>query len=400
MMHKHNRHMSIAVYISVLAIADNITLIFGEWLSLESSCTSNWPSSGQRNGEQEEERTSFHPKRNQEKVILTDCKIFPCLCLLFLSFETKMQNLLMKFQETFFHFLLPVQDKASQSCFFESVSPFSGFLIYLGQVHRATPKDSTLFCNFRITVTFTSSLAGVLVILAMTFDRFFGIIKPHLAASFNTVKRARITCLLIIIFSILYDIPHIFTTLTRGYDCVPYGKAFETVYGEIYYWLSFVINYSFPFAALLAMNSVIIHTIRTRQDFSAGGNKGARSKSADSQVFAILLLVTFSFLTLITPAYMLFLFQKLVDFKTNPTLLAGWHLFYSSAQKLYHTNNGINFFLYILSGTKFRNDFLQLFGCTRKATTTETGSTNTLNTSVGEGEIDLERNTNFNRTTK
>ena len=202
---------------------------------------------------------------------------------------------------------------------------------------------------------------GVLLILAMTFDRFYGIIKPHKVSSFNTVKRAKITSVCIILFGIIYNFPHIFFTLDVGNSCVPYGKTIGFTYGQVYYWLSFVVNYMFPFVALLVMNSFIIHTIRNRKNLAAG-QSGQHQKSSDSQIFIILLLVTFSFLLLTTPAYMLFLFNMIIDFNQSPRHQAGFQLFYSISEKTWYTNNAINFFLYIMSGTKFRKDFLLLFG--------------------------------------
>ena len=231
----------------------------------------------------------------------------------------------------------------------------------MGAVHRMMPSGSQLYCIVRITSVFASALCGVLLILAMTFDRFYGIIRPHKASSFNTVKRAKVTCLIIIIFSIIYNIPHIFFTLNRGYDCIPYGNAMVYTTGVIYYWLSFIVNYSFPFVALLVMNSFIIHTIRTRKKFLSGTEQ--KMKTSERQTFIILLLVTFSFLLLTTPAYMLFLFNMIIDFNQSPKHKADFQLFYVISQKTRYTNNGINFFLYILSGTKFRNDFKHLFGC-------------------------------------
>ena len=64
----------------------------------------------------------------------------------------------------------------------------------------------------------------------------------------------------------------------------------------------------------------------------------------------ILLLVTFSFLVLTTPSYMLFLFNVIVDFNKSTEYKAGFSLFYTVSQKTWFTNNAINFFLYILSG--------------------------------------------------
>ena len=152
-----------------------------------------------------------------------------------------------------------------------------------------------------------------------------------------------------------------------GFDCIPCGTAMQYVYGEIYYWLSFIVNYAFPFMALLIMNSFIIHTIRNRLKLS--GTNESQFKTSDKQIFMILLLVTFSFLVLTTTAYMLFLFNMIVNFNKSAKYKAGFSLFYTVSQKTWFTNSAINFFLYILSGTKFRNDFLYLFGCNKKKDT-------------------------------
>ena len=58
-----------------------------------------------------------------------------------------------------------------------------------------------------------ASLSSTGFILAMTFERFYSIIRPHKTASFNTFKRAQITIACIILLSILFDVPHVFMTL-------------------------------------------------------------------------------------------------------------------------------------------------------------------------------------------
>ena len=203
----------------------------------------------------------------------------------------------------------------------------------------------------------------------MTFDRFYSIIRPHKAASFNTVARAKITVVTIVIISISYNIPHLFVTINVNWECVPYGGALGTVLGEIYYWLSFVIQFVIPFVLLLTMNSVIIHKIRTRSIFqeevnSPGNSKSGRNsktKSFQSQTFAVLLLVTFAFMVLTTPAYIFFLYVRLVDISKTPWYFARYYLFYNCAQKMQFTNHGIIFFLYVISGHKFRTDLKSLF---------------------------------------
>ena len=45
----------------------------------------------------------------------------------------------------------------------------------------------------------------------------------------------------------------------------------------------------------------------------------------------------------------------------TPDYYAGLHLGYQVGEKAYYTNHGINFFLYVISGQKFRRDLRNLF---------------------------------------
>ena len=226
-------------------------------------------------------------------------------------------------------------------------------------------------------VFFTASLCSTLFIMSMTFDRFYSIIRPHKAVSFNTVKRAKITILCIIILSILCNIPHFFITSYDGPLCLPFADmvAMAKWYSQFYYWFSFVIQFALPLVLLLAMNSVIIHTLRNRQllketietnrlDQGQGRFHGQRTKNTETQIFIIWLLVTFTFLVLVTPAYIFFILNVTINFTTSLLLYSGYFLFSDAAQKMYMTNYGINFFLYVISGQKFRTDLKKLFSST------------------------------------
>ena len=231
------------------------------------------------------------------------------------------------------------------------------------------PPDISWFCTLHTTALWMTTLCGAMFIVNMTFDRFYSIIRPHKAASFNTVKRAKLTIVCIVIFSILYNIPHLFVTLNEGRQCYPFGKRLDTMVGQFYYWLSIIINFVLPFVVLLIMNSIIIHTLRKRivpnyrQGQGQGKDEGQTSKmkSSEKQIFAILLLVTFTFMILSTPPYTFFLFYTFYDYLQSPKSFAVFHMSYHIIQKMYFTNFGINFFLYVLSGKKFRTDLMKLF---------------------------------------
>ena len=74
---------------------------------------------------------------------------------------------------------------------------------------------------------FFGSMSSTLFILNMTFERFYSIIHPHKAASFNTYKRAKLSIIFIIIFSFLYNIPHFFISSNTG-KLVPMVKQSKT----------------------------------------------------------------------------------------------------------------------------------------------------------------------------
>ena len=134
------------------------------------------------------------------------------------------------------------------------------------------------------------------------FDHFYSIIRPHKAAAFITVKRAKLTIVCIILFSILFNIPLLYTITNQGKQCVPdqttTGKSF-------YFWLSYMVQFVIPFALLLTMNCSIIHTIRTRsilkdlRSKDQGQGQTVKTKTSEVQIYCMLLLVAFSFFILI-----------------------------------------------------------------------------------------------------
>ena len=269
---------------------------------------------------------------------------------------------------------------------------FTGFIEQMDLLYEINfPPNQFWFGTYITTLQWMSTLCSTLFIVSMTFDHFYSIIRPHKAASFNTVKRAKITIVCIVVFSLLYNIPHMFITAVEGRQAVPFGKGMGQLAGQLYFWLSFTVNFALPFVLLLVMNSFIIYTIRNRSKFTVNQSvrqnregqgqsesQSVKIKKTDMQIFAILLLVTFSFLILTTPTYVLTLFVTFVDYGKTPKSFAGFHLFFNVGHKTYYTNYGINFFLYVISGQKFRTDLVKLF--IRKKEVTETSFT--VNTSV------------------
>ena len=103
--------------------------------------------------------------------------------------------------------------------------------------------------------------------------------------------------------------------------------------------------------------------MKITQSESQGRNEGQSSKlkNSEKQIFILLLLVTFAFLILTTPGYAMILYVNFVDYTKSPKSFAEYYLIYNIGQKTYYTNYGINFFLYVISGQKFRSDLINIF---------------------------------------
>ena len=259
---------------------------------------------------------------------------------------------------------------------------FAALMTYFNSVHGLQfPPDQHWFCAIATTVLWAATLSSTMFILSMTFDRVYSIIRPHKAASFNTVKRAKTTTISIIIFSCLFNIPYLFVVTNNGFECV---ALLNTIGGKLFFWVSYLIQFFVPFVSLLSMNSILIHTLRKRylqkiasveaqcrnnQILCQLQTEGQalcqghifRYKHTDKQVCVIPLLVAFSFFVLISPFYAFLLYSETVDFTKSPAAFAQFFLFYQIMHKMYYTNNAINFFLYVISGKRFRRDLVNLF---------------------------------------
>ena len=211
-------------------------------------------------------------------------------------------------------------------------------------------------------------MCSTYILLSVTFERFYSITRPLNAASFNTVKKARIIIVCVYFISFSFCVPILFVATNDGDFCIVNRYASETVLGEMYHWLTEILTFIFPFVSLLSMNCVIIHTLRKRSllkllestNQSQTESQNSKNKHSEKQVYTMLLLVTFVFLILNIPLRALVYY---LNFASGDTLFfyAGLHLFDQIGDKSYVTNHGINFFLYVMSGKKFRTDLKKIF---------------------------------------
>ena len=228
------------------------------------------------------------------------------------------------------------------------------WLVTTLEIHERYPIE----CKIKVSIALMSLQNSTFQVLAMTIDKYIAIKWPHKAASYSTPRRVKIIVIVACVIAIIYNIPHFFLTGVIGRSCVSYSVG--GLINKICSWLTFVINAMIPFTLLIYMNFVIVKTVKSSRkmfitnDTIAGTvakqNENERMetrrqktmKSAENQVTIMLLLVTTLFLVLLFPTYARFIYQSFIE-------------------REYSTNSGINFFLYCISGQKFRNDLKEIF---------------------------------------
>ena len=244
----------------------------------------------------------------------------------------------------------------------------------------------------------TTNVAGTMLLVALTIDRFMAVRFPLKARIYCTPRRARIFSAIVLVFCFIYNIPHIFFA---GFFQAPTGPACLLLIngGQIYSGINIVVVVVVPFMVLLVLNMMIIQVIRERsrpyvddeeevvsqtssQDrrkssgaalrTHAGGRPGSvgdileevtRKKERDKQLTRMLLFVTFAYVILTAPQYTRQTLQLMINFSTSPESHSIFTFITAIFIRLYYMNFAINFYLYFFTGSKFRMDLFRMLCC-------------------------------------
>ena len=115
---------------------------------------------------------------------------------------------------------------------------FVGIAVYLEEAHGLDiPPNRHWYCALTMYDYFSSFLCSCYILIIVTFERLYSIIRPHKAASFNTIKRARITIILLYLFCYSYGLPFLFIGASNGISCIPNRYAFDEMD-----WVNYIIG--------------------------------------------------------------------------------------------------------------------------------------------------------------
>ncbi len=276
-------------------------------------------------------------------------------------------------------------------------------VVFLNSLYEMSCRITTIFFNW-------SSNSSISIIIGLTFDRYLAICFPFKFKNVRTPKYAKRVIIGLLTFCLLMNIPHIFTSRRMSpKTCASFAS--KSPYTKIYYFIHMTIFSIIPYIMIFTMNISIIRTMATRTKYfdkmngeandspavdkyensginsiklqsTAGQARDTvrrssgipKSHNLERQLTIMLLAVSFAFLFLTLPLFIRYFLYTSINPRTSAKAYALYHFLYNLSNKLYMTNNAVNFYLYAITGSKFRKDLMELFGCSKSCKSTNVSS--------------------------
>ena len=202
------------------------------------------------------------------------------------------------------------------------------------------------------------------MIVAVTVERAIVVTMPHRAKVISTRKKAWIVSGLIVL--VLGSI-NIYQPLIIG--IVEDGRCFfvewinDELFGIVFALIDLFIYSFIPSIVLTACNIMLVVKLKESLKFRSTAVGGGSSNNDPKRIIAMVISISIVFIVLTLP-HSCFIISDFVppEILYVPTTRELWYSIVSLGITL---NHSVNFFLYFLTGPKFRHEFWKLFTCCR-----------------------------------
>lgn len=229
----------------------------------------------------------------------------------------------------------------------------------------------------RVFVAYTCAHASAAILVVMTLQRAASILWPLQIGVYCTRKFAQAVMVALFTFFILLNSHLLFGHTLQNktgngtsetflsYISEEYEEFFTTVYG----WIDMIFCSILPFSLLLIANSVLIRKVssslrQTQQKLTAGNCSQLQTRQKKSSSITVTLIavsITFIFLTLPLSLYMTYMKLFSQGASSDSSIAAANELTLAVTYFFYLCNKSVNFYIYCLTGKKYRTEFAKLF---------------------------------------
>ena len=205
---------------------------------------------------------------------------------------------------------------------------------------------------------------SVYIVVCMAIDRFISVYLPYAAKFISTPRRAVFVCIIIVLSQFSINLHFVWTyrllpkSNATNDECL-YPEKYEQWIKYIWTWIDLSIYSFIPVTTLVSLSSPIIYKV-IKQKKQVTTIATSSNSSSYRSITIILIVICVVMLLCNTPIVVLNLVTPWLDLSTRRRE-AGYELALAIAEHLMFLNNSINFFLYIVTTKRFREEvFIKL----------------------------------------
>ncbi|KAH3741913.1 type-1 angiotensin II receptor B-like [Dreissena polymorpha] len=242
---------------------------------------------------------------------------------------------------------------------------------------------SEMGCKFSVFFTYTSVQYSSCVLVAVTLERLVSIVWPHRVRLGCTTRASGVVLVILLVFilglnsHIIYGFGASQLPNYKG-PCEPKYNEYMLFWTKTWPWIDFAVAFAIPFVLLGGSNAVIIykmHETHKRRRSMSASNQGMGHAGHDTTMVTVtLILLTVVFFICLTPVQVFFIYdphrkkilmndyycKDMYEFFKQVEI---HNVLFTIVNLISYINAAFNFFLYILSGSKFRYEVIALFTC-------------------------------------
>ena len=221
---------------------------------------------------------------------------------------------------------------------------------------------------------------GNWIVVVVSFDRFMWICHPASANQYCTIPRVKMLIRVIVVISILVDIPMFFESVkTRRVDGCTGQVYIKGDYADFYHSIPYAFIYNTLFQGLLRLlapvtilcylNTKLILRLKRAAKKRMEFGSSRVNQIPDYSITIVLIVVVIVFIVCQTP-FLLYVILSGVE-EVTPGTLGMTYIFitflFHAANFMLVLNSSVNFIIYVMLGRRFRAILLRMVACSSGA---------------------------------
>ena len=231
-------------------------------------------------------------------------------------------------------------------------------------------------CKAQLYFTYLSIHFSSWLLVAITMERVTSVVFPHKVRVACTPRHATVVIFVILFIlgglNLIHPIIQGLESARDGIKCAPTTNEYLEFRDEVYVWMDFFISFGLPFLFLVIGNAIIIYRLnksRLQQKKMNVPRADGKKSGRDMRSLSILLVALSAIFFLTMTPVNVFAIVYPYKFEELLKIEDPYEQWYSYQYLLFqhaivnivgYTNASFNFIMYVLTGTKFRREFLDM----------------------------------------